>query len=365
MARVYRRYIARGLRIYVNNRLTEAVDPTYSMPSARHATTEGLSAKTSRLVVARTILVPVSDGAKQTIPVHIKLYALPIEDWSNLTRRDLTSKLHLFDGQVVSIVRNDRELYAGYLAGIVERHSETHWLRIEIDISGEVDEAFGVAANKQGVRLKAYVTDLIANAIGADISAVREEIRRIQAKRATERAKSKSRPSEARATEADAFQPEQLETPLSAEEKQQMEANLRGLAVALKADGETDDDAYQRVLSSRYLLTFRDDPYWPFYHVEHKFGRVILTINTAHPFFGQLYKPLRDLEIKEVVEGENPPDNHHAVPVSKGPVFALELLLLSMARSQSALARDNGDAHKIFEAFRRSWSESYRIQLTS
>jgi hypothetical protein len=152
-----------------------------------------------------------------------------------------------------------------------------------------------------------------------------------------------------------------LDTPLTPEQKEQMEANLRGLAVALKRDAETDEEAYQRVLSSRFLITYRDDPYWPFYHIDHKFGRVILTINTAHPFFAQLYKPLRELEIKEVVESENPTD--HMVPASKGPVVALELLLLSMARAQSVLGRENPEAAKIFEAFRRTWSETYRIQL--
>ena len=362
MARVYRRQIAKGLRIYINNRPTQAVDPTYAMANARHTSIEGLNVKTSRLVVPRTIQVPLSDGAKETAPIHVKVYALPIEDWSNLTRKEKNS-LHLFDGQVVSIVRNDREVHNGYLAGVIERHSETHWLRVEIDFSGELDEAFGVAANKQGVRLKAYVTDLIASAIGSDIAGVREEIRRVQAKRASEREGSKPTTSEARATEADIFQPEQLDTPLSPEEKEQMEVNLRTLAVTLKREGETDEDAYQRVLSSVFHITFRDDPYWPFYHVEHKFTRVILTINTAHPFFEHLYKPLRELEIKEAVEGENPSDQ--LIPGSKGPVVALELLLLSMARAQSALSRQNPDASTIFDTFRKTWSEAYRIQLTN
>lgn len=247
--------------------------------------------------------------------------------------------------------------------GVIERHSETNWLRVEIDFSGELDEAFGVAANKQGVRLKDYMTETIAAAIGSDIASVREEIRRVQAKRATERKGSRPSPSEARATETDVFQTERLDAPLSPEEEEQMQANLRGLAVALKSDGETDDEAFQRVTLSKFLITFRDDPYWPFYHVEHKFGRVILTINTAHPFFEHLYKPLRDLEIKEAVEGQNPPD--HLVPSGKGPVTALELLLFSMARTQSVLSRENQDAPKIFDAFRRAWSEAYRIQLTN
>jgi hypothetical protein len=363
MARVYRRQIARGLHIFINNRPTQAVDPTFAMASARHTSIEGLNVKTSRLVVAKTINVPLNDATKETAPIHVKVYALPIEDWSNLTRKELNNNLHIFDGEVVSIVRNDREVYTGYLPGVLQRHSETNWLRMEIDFSGELDEAFGVAANKQGVRLKGFVTDIIESSIGSDITAVREEVRRVQAKRATERTGTGSSPSEARATEADPFQPEQLDVPLSPDERQQMEANLRGLAVALKRDGEPDEDAYQRVLSSRFLITYRDDPYWPFYHVEHKFGRVILTINTAHPFFAQLYKPLRELEIKDAVENENPSDQ--IVPSSKGPVVALELFLLSMARAQSVLSRENPDASKIFDAFRRAWSETYRIQLTN
>ena len=45
-------------------------------------------------------------------------------------------------------------------------------------------------------------------------------------------------------------------------------------------------------------------------------------------------------------------------PSSKGPVIALELFLLSMARAQSVLSRENPDALKIFDAFRRAWSDS-------
>lgn len=363
MARIYRRQISKGLRLYINNRLTQAVDPTYSMPSARHTTVEGLGVKTSRLVVPKTVQIPLSDTTTETAPVHIKVYALPIEDWSKLPRKVQSNALRLFDGQVVSILRNDREVHAGYLQGVVAKHSETHWLRVEIDFSGELDEAFGVASNKQGVRLKSYVADLIASVIEGDITTVRQEIRRVQAKNATEKASAKQSTSEARATETDAFQPQRFDASLTPDEQQQMEANLRGLAVGFKRDGETDEEVYQRVLSSRYLITFRDDQYWPFYHVEHKFGRVILTINTAHAFFTHLYKPLIDLEIKEAVEGDPPTDQ--SVPASKGPILALELLLLSMARAQSMMSLDNSDIANTFETFRRSWSDTYRIQLTT
>jgi hypothetical protein len=251
MARVYRRQIAKGLRLYVNNRLTQAVDPTYSMASARHSNVEGLTIKTSRLVSAKTVQVPISaDQLAGTAPVHIKIFALPIEEWSGLTRKVLTSGLNVYDGRVVSILRNDREVFAGYVAGIVERHSEYNWLRVEIDFSGELDEAFGVAANKQGVRLKSYAVDAISREIKGEVTTVREEIRRVQAQRATQRANAKPSTSEAKATEADAFQPDRLDVALTDAEREQMEGNLRGLAVGLRRDKETDEEAFLRVTAS-------------------------------------------------------------------------------------------------------------------
>jgi hypothetical protein len=94
--------------------------------------------------------------------------------------------------------------------------------------------------------------------------------------------------------------------------------------------------------------------------VEHKFGRILLTINTAHPFYGRLYEPLRQHRQPELPEGEG----DTAIPEEQdGPIVALELLLLSLARAQSVLSTHNEDARKAFEALRREWSETYRVQL--
>ena len=365
MARVYRRAISAGLSLYVNNRRVEAFDPTYYMASARHARVEGLKVKTSRLVDKKEVEIQLGDNTAETGKAVVKIYALPIEEWGELPRKVQKNDLHLFDGLNVSILRNDREVHAGPLAGIgVARHSAANWLRVEIDFPGILDEAFGVAANKQGVRPKAYVLDAISAKVGDEISTLTEEIKRFRSKRAGERTGSAPTPSEARANEADAFLSERLDVPLTAQEETEIDANLRGLAVGLMRDGETGEQAFQRIKSSRYIIAYRSDPYWPFYHVEHKFGRIILTINTDHPFFKELYEPLlkwggADRE----AEGEDPFEP--VVAATRGPVVALELMLLSLARSQSVLARDNLEASKFFEAFRRSWSETYRVQLTA
>jgi hypothetical protein len=48
----------------------------------------------------------------------------------------------------------------------------------------------------------------------------------------------------------------------------------------------------------------------------------------------------------------------------QGPIVALELLLLSLARTQTRLANTGDEAKKVMEELRREWSEAYRIQLT-
>ena len=362
MARVYRRFIDKGVRLYVNNRRVEAFDPTYSMPDARHARyLEGVESKHSRLYVSRSVNIKRNSASDADgVPITVKLYRLPIEAWSDLPRKTLKNDLRVFDDLTVTILRNDREVAARAMPELTGRHSVTRWYRIQIDFPGMLDEAFGIASNKQGVRMKEYVLEEITKEIGQDISALNEEMKRFQAQKASERAAAKPAASEMRASEVDHQHAKPIDAGLTPEEREQLEANLRGLAVSVKRDGETDEQAFERVKASKYLMVFRHDAYWPFYHVEHKFGRILLTINTAHAFYGRLYEPLRQHRQPELPEGEG----DTAIPEEQdGPIVALELLLLSLARAQSVLSTHNEDARKAFEALRREWSETYRVQL--
>lgn len=367
MARIYRRAISGGLKLYVNNRRVEAFDPTYSMASARHVRMLPADATmTSHLVLSRPIDIPVTENdTAHTAAVVAKVYRLPIEEWSNLDRKTQKNDLRIFDGLTVSILRNGREVFAGPLTKLTTRASVTNWYRVQIDFPGILDEAFGVASNKQGVRMKDYVLDTIRAKIGADITKLNDEIKRFQAEKASRIEPAKATASEQRANESDHLHAKPLDTPdsaLSDHEREQLDANLRGLAVTLRREEETDEQAFERVKASKYLIDFKHDEYWPFYHVDHKFGRVILKINTAHAFFEQLYSPLRELARKPAVEegDEGAEDNKHC---DEKPLIALELLLLSLARTQGILALRDEESGPVFDRMRREWSDTYRIQL--
>jgi hypothetical protein len=361
MARVYRRQIAEGLKLYINNRIVEAFDPTYSMSNARHVRFLDTDPKVSRLAVSKTVQIRLNETLSETAPIQIKIYKLPIEEWTSLPRKTQKNDLRIFDGLTVSILRNGREVFAGSMPRITTRHSVTHWYRVQIDFPGLLDEAFGVASNKQGVRLKGYVEDAIKEAIGGDITQMNDAVREFQAAQNARKAPAKPSTSEQRAAEADAFQAKEL-PPLTDDEQQQIDGNLRGLAVTLKRSGETEDQALERVKASKYIIDFKHDAYWPFYDVAHKFGRVILTINTAHPFFTELYEPISKLGVAASSddEVELPP----VTAEQQGPTVALDLLLLSLARTQTRLSNSNEDAHKLIDTMRREWSDSYRTQLS-
>lgn len=361
MARVYRRAIGTGLRLFVNNRRVEASDPTYSMPNARHARLD-ITPKQSRLIVARPLDIKLREGGVETAAITVKIYRLPIEDWSKLDRKTQRNDLRIFDGYTVSILRNGREVFAGPMPRLTTRHSVTYWYRVQIDIPGELDEAFGIASNKQGVRMKGYVEEAIKDAIGEEITRLNDEIKRLQAEMAAARAPAKPTTSEAKAAGADPFQRTQAPS-LTPEEEAQIEENLRGLAVTLRRDGETEEEAFERVRVSPYIIAFKHDEYWPFYDVQQRFGRTILTLNTAHPFFVQLYEPISKMgQIADT-------DDASAMPAPSaeqaGPMVALDLLLLSLARTQGRLASTGDEARKLLGLFRREWSDSYRVQLSS
>jgi hypothetical protein len=367
MSRIYRRAISEGLRLYVNNRQVEAFDPTYSMPNARHAKFLECDAKASRLIIAKPVEIKLSEFDPQlgTAPTTVKIFKLPIEEWYHLSRKTLKNDLRVFDGLTVSILRNGREVFAGPMPKLTTRHSVTHWYRIQMDFSGALDEAFGVSANKQGVRLKGYVEKAIKDAIGEDITTINDEIKRFQAEQREMRTPARATASETKASESDPFQMKGLDA-MSPEEEAQLEGNLRGLAVTLKRSNETDEQAYERIKNSKYVITFRHDEFWPFYDVKHNFGRVILTINTAHAFYSELYEPLRKLETPEQPEaGEDGDAAPAPAEANAGPLVALDLLLLSLARTQSRLSHASDEARAILENLRREWSDTYRVQLTT
>lgn len=374
--RIYRRFIERGLKLFINNRRVEAFDPTYWMSSARHTRVEGLATTQSRLIKSWRIDVPIAEDSPVKAPVSVRLYLLPFEEWGQLPRKVLKNDLHVFEDYTVSFMRNDREVAVGSDAKLkLRQHHTNNWLRLQIDFTGEHDEGFGVAANKQGVRPKGYVYEHIVDVIGEEVQTLRQHIAQLRAELAASKSGSRVSEAERRATDAEPLQGRPLPTPApeTPDEARALEENLRGLALAVKREDETPEQAFERIKNLRYITVFKHDEYWPFYHCEYRFGKSILTVNTAHAFFRKLWQPLGELSKSAAADGNSEIEDD---TVALDPTVAanaaealvsLQLMLHSLSRTQSQLCTSDpdGEHRELFEKLRREWSSNLETQLNA
>ena len=379
MARVYRRQLNDGLKLYINGRRVEPFDPTYQMASARHNRVPELEGRerSSRLIRRLAVEVPAAEDSPATHPVEVRLFFLPVDSWGDLPRKVLKNDLHVFENAGVSFMRNDRELDMKPVEGITgRRHHFDTWWRLEVDLPGELDEAFGVAANKQGVRPKKYVQDLLRKAVLEDLREVRRRLLQYGSERAAAGSKAAVSEAEQRANEAEALQATLLPKPNPADdaERRVLDENLRTLAVTLRREGESDEQAYERVRDSTYVTHFRHDEDAPFYRIDFKHGKVILTLNTAHPFYTKLYEPLATLARRtaDAESGDGGGDEEAVTGNVSAADFAnalttLQLLLLSLGRTQSEMvaADAGGERQRVFDTLRKQWSMNLDHQLAA
>ena len=338
------------------------------MPNARHTKIEGIPAGDGGRLIGSwdNVEIPIEEGSLTTAPASVRLYALPIDAWYALPRKALQNDLHVFEEHQVSFVRNHREVHIGVVQELSgKKHGDAAWLRIQIDFDGRLDPAFGVAMTKQGVRPKKYALDVIHKVIKDDVKRIREKTAAFRAQHAKNRTKAQLMDAERQANETDGLLGKPLVLPAATtdEERKILEANLRALAVTLKRDDESDEEAYDRLHKSKYVICFKHDEYWPFYKVDYQYGKVILSINTAHAFYTKLYRPLEELTI-----GPTNGDDENDAPSAIGGslLVSLQLVLLSLARTQSAMTQgDDREGYKaMLQTFQREWSANLNTQLT-
>jgi hypothetical protein len=375
MGRIYRKFIENGLRLYVNNRQVEAFDPTFWMPSARHTKVEGLTETKSALVDSWTVELPITEGSKKTTEVRIRMFMLPVQAWAALPRVTLKNSLHVYDTHTVSYMRNGREVEIGAEPRLkINKHHTNAWFRVEIEFNGDADEAFGVAANKQGVRLQQFAAEVILEHDDGrflrNITDIRKAIRERQLKVAAADQAGQTSDAERHATDTDSVQSVALPAPPTdtPEQVAALEANLRGLAVSLRQEGETDEQAYNRVKESKYLLDFKAQEYAPFYDTEYRFGKLILRVNTVHPFYQKVWQPLLELAKKAIQTPDNGDGDGISEEVSdatRKALLGLQLLLLSLARAQTQMQVGGlqGEQAQLFRNLRKAWSDVLETQF--
>lgn len=374
MSRIYRHQISRKqLDLFVNNERVNPYDPTYFYDPAWYDKPDWLL-KHEGSVIARSTFVPPAieveiphtEGSKKKSSAVVKLYRLPIEDWIAIQKRTRRQAFRLGDEHVVSFVRNKREIAISSIAALkIGRHSMDSWIRVQIDFNGNLDEAFGISATKQGVRIKEYAASEIKRKLTEDLKRLRQELLAISRQRRDPLATSRTRIAERLAAESESTSQHSEDSYCEAE-KADRDAALKSLAMQLKDEDEDISAAVERVNASNFHIGRRHDPFHPFYERVSIYGKEVLWINSAHPFYDSIWKPLSELGRSSELEVEYDGGLFADADNCSGEnntFTALLLMLLSFARTQSLIESSNKGSGAVFVRLRDEWSRRLATML--
>jgi hypothetical protein len=291
----------KGIRLLLNDILVEPFDPLYL---ERRSLMHGARRYGSPLVLE----VAGEDGRGQ---VEVTFSELPVSRWHGWSVDD-KRRFGIVGGGGISIVRARREIaYGWYFFGAKRREHYDDWWRCEIRFSPVLDRMFGVSFNKQGIRPSHELKHMLAN----ELEAVARTLNR-RARIAFSHSPAKQvRPAAAAASRHDGL----LMPPARL-------ANRSTVAEGL-----------------RYRLEHKPSPAREFYSVRCARGSIVVTVNTNHPFFTQMY---------QVAEARG----------GCAPEY-LDRLLLAAARAD--LDVRSPAARKYAENLRRAWSDALAAFLRS
>jgi hypothetical protein len=325
LGRRFRFFIWEGVKIIVNGDLVEAIDPLYLHPKAKFSGAEIFGEPMEYEVQADS-----TNGINKTGLVRIKFSELPVHKWHKMPKKE-KRRIGISKGAGVSVIRAGREVdYGWFFLGGKRRETYDDWWRCEIQFDPILDEAFGLTHTKQQIRPKSYLFEALSTDIESIARALNGRVRKAHlALKAVERFSE----SEKMASERDKL----LEPfPIGERDRDRLVLNdLKKRHPELRQSPKISIDNEDRVDYRIVESAVKDMSFFTYAREE---GRLVLALNSSHPFYKQIYKPLAD--------SDKPRDCQLRIQI--------ELLLLSLARSEAA--QDDPKILSHIEQQRVQWS---------
>jgi hypothetical protein len=279
LGRMYRRYLADGLKLTLNGTAIEADDPLMLTTQVEGATAT---------IAFEPLEYELRTAAGGSACVRVRFASLPVHRWhhlDNMTKR----RLGIGGGGGVSILRAGREITHGWhLMGSKRKENYDDWWRCEIEFEPVLDEHFGITINKQGIRPSAELREALEPELESIARLLNARVRK-------------------------AFEDVKFQTAAEASCRI-AEAADRDLPVLRKGRGRGARGPLNYRISTTHLS--------PDAMFATSLGSNTLDVqlNVDHPAFASLYRPLQ------------------ALPEGAGAELrtALELLILAFARSAAA-----------------------------
>ncbi|MEU6410331.1 ATP-binding protein [Microbispora sp. NPDC046933] len=301
LGRMYRRFLSNGdLALTINGRQVDPIDPLLLS-----AEVEGHSAR----LAFEPLRYELAASSGETAFVTVRFAMLPVQKWhhlDNMTKR----RFGIVGGAGVSILRAGREIATGWhLMGAKRKENYDDWWRCEIEFDPTLDEHFGITINKQGIR----PSEVLQEALGPEL----ESIARLLNSRVRH------------AFEEVKFQ---AATETSCRIAEAADVDLPIIRTAGKGSG-----------ALSYRIESKQLPVETMFISALNRRTLDVTLNVDHPAFAALYRPLQTLSDEAARELR----------------IALELFLLSLARTTTLLDRDGHNCAALLQL----WSKTYGRML--
>lgn len=279
LGRVFRYFLWDGVQIQINGEPVKPIDPLFL-----HEDSLARGGRQYEEPLEYEIEIPLrgtSDVASGT--VRVTFSELPVESWHNLTNEE-KNRQGILKAAGVSVVRSLREVdYGWFFMGNKRKENYDDWWRCEVCFDPSLDEAFGITHTKQQIRPIYDLQQILVPDLEATAKALNRRVR--QAHERT-RVAQRSSDSECVASSRDYLLSPLKQKPTSAMQK--AVRDLQRLHPRISGASSPNDQA------SRYTLVEGDKGGTRFFQSYFDGNQVVLALNTDHPFYKKLYKPLSE-----------------------------------------------------------------------
>jgi hypothetical protein len=327
LGRTFRYYLWDGIEIAINGVEVASIDPLYL-----HEDSPEPGAQRYGKLIEYPIEARAADGTVEgTGMVTVTFSELPVRTWHQLSNEE-KRQLGVINGAGVSVVRAQREIDFGwFFMGAKRRENYDDWWRCEIRFDPILDEAFGITHTKQQIRPQGYLLEILTPDLETIAKALNGRVRQTHLQvRAVDRTVE---------VERHASEKDQLLKPLPKPPAAGgQDAVLEGLKKRHPSLSDVAPPEEGGALQYRIIQDSVKD--MSFFTYTFKDGLLVLVMNSEHPFYKKVYKPLIENETKENRELR----------------AQLDLLLLAAARAEAAATRET--QREALTQFRKTWSDN-------
>lgn len=359
LGRTYRKFIAGGVKMFLDGRIVYLHDPLYMAGPTQFDTKESQDPKAQPY--SETSFdweIPGGNGEKATI--RIKLSLLPLEwrtnigDGGNIEAR----KRKIDQNEGVSILRANREvLYdkipylIGMKRGQFSYQDNDRWWGCEISFPPELDECFQVRYIKRGAEPIGALKDRLKIELTGAITSLRK---RIKEDRATEKAKQKqaennfSNAEDIMSELDDIFPMNQSKQNMTEEEENAKIEQILDESESAGGENAASREARRESLMNKlYSIVTVSYPASVLFETEALLGdKMVIKLNINHPYYQKVIDPLCGEALKADSAEES---------VEKAKVRdAIMLLLLSYVKAKSVL-KDTDTNRLLFGQLENQW----------